>query len=119
MRVMVLAKSSPEAESMPDVQDASGMEAMMAFHKELSDAGVLLASDRLAPSSMSARVKFDGETRTVIDGPFTESKEIVGGFWIWQVRSFDEGVEWLKRAPFGGGMELEIRPILDMPDFAG
>jgi hypothetical protein len=111
MRVMVLAKSTPETENTE--HDPEGFEPMARFTEELVKAGVLLAADRLQPSSMGARVRFEGSGRTVIDGPFTEAKELVGGFWIWQVRSLDEAVEWLKRAPFGDGMELEIRPIYE------
>jgi len=113
---MVLAKSSPESESKSREPDQAGMEAMVRFSEELVAAGVLLASDRLHPSSKAARVRFDGSSRTVIDGPFTEAKELVAGFWIWQVRSLDEAIEWLKRAPFEGG-EFEIRQIYETADF--
>jgi hypothetical protein len=85
------------------------------FTEELVAAGVLLAGDRLHSSDKGARVRFDGSSRTVIDGPFTEAKELIAGFWIWQVRSLDEAIEWLKRAPFEGG-EFEIRQIFDMTD---
>jgi hypothetical protein len=112
MRVIIFAKSSPETETAPPPQ--GDWEAMGRFQQELVDAGVLLASDRLQPSSKGARVRFEGTKRTVIDGPFTEAKELVGGFWIWQVRSLDEAIEWLKRAPFGEGQELEVRPIAEM-----
>ena len=120
MRVMVLAKSSPEAEATEHdgegmEHDGDGMEAMGRFTEELVAAGVLLAADRLHPSSKGARVRFNGSSRTVIDGPFTEAKELVAGFWIWQVRSLDEAIEWLKRAPFEGG-EFEIRQIFEMTD---
>lgn len=114
MRVLVLAKSSPESESRSAEHDPHSMEAMGRFTEELVSAGVLLVSDALHPSSKGARVRFDGTSRTVIDGPFTEAKELVGGFWIWQVRSLDEAIEWLKRAPFEGG-EFEIRQIFDQP----
>ena len=115
MRVMILAKSSPESESRSGEPDQAGLEAMARFSDELVAAGVLLASDRLHPSSKGARVRFDGISRTVIDGPFTEAKELVAGFWIWQVRSLDEAIEWLKRAPFEGG-EFEIRQFFEMTD---
>lgn len=115
MRVIVLAKSTPETENAD--RDPAGWEAMGRFTEELVEAGVLLAADGLEPSSKGVRVRFDGGTRTVIDGPFTEAKELVAGFWIWQVRSLDEAIEWLKRAPFGDGSELEIRPIFEAPDF--
>ena len=112
MRVMVLAKCSPESETAEP--NPEGFEAMGRFTEELVAAGVLLAGDALQPSSNGARVRFDGSSRTVIDGPFTEAKELVAGFWIWQVRSLDEAIEWLKRAPFDGG-EFEIRQIFDQP----
>ena len=76
----------------------------------------MLAGDGLHPSSKGKRVKFSGEKRTVIDGPFTETKELIAGYWLWQVRSIDEAVEWLKRAPFDGGTELEIRPVFEAAD---
>jgi hypothetical protein len=114
MRVMVLAKTTPETEDAPpDPQaDPAGWEAMARFHEELTDAGVLLDAGRLHPSSKGARVRFEGTDRTVLDGPFTEAKELVGGYWIWQVRSLDEAIEWLKRAPFDGG-EFEIRTLFE------
>jgi len=112
---MVLAKSTPETENAE--RDQTGFEAMGRFSEELVDAGILLAADALESSSKGARVRFEGTHRTVIDGPFTEAKELVAGFWIWQVRSLDEAIEWLKRAPFGDGQELEIRPIFDAQDF--
>jgi hypothetical protein len=77
----------------------------------------MLAGEGLRPTSHAKRVKFSGGTPTVKDGPFTESKELIAGFWLWQVKSMDEAVEWLKRAPFGGGVEIEIRPIFEMEDF--
>ena len=89
------------------------------FNDELVKAGVMLAADGLHASSKGKRVRFtrSGERRTVIDGPFTETKELVAGFWIWEVKSMDEAVEWIKRAPFGGGVEIELRPIFEMEDF--
>jgi hypothetical protein len=114
MRVMVLAKSTPETENAPASQE--GWEAMARYHEELTKAGVLLAGDRLQPSSKGARVRFDGSRRSVVDGPFTEAKELVAGFWLWQVRSLDEAIEWLKRAPFDGG-EFEIREVFDADVF--
>ena len=77
----------------------------------------MLAGEGLHPSSKGVRVKFSGEKRTVIDGPFTESKELIAGFWLWQVKSMEEAVEWLRRAPFGGGVEIEIRPVFEAEDF--
>jgi hypothetical protein len=88
------------------------------FNQELIQAGMLLAGDGLHPSSKGKRVRFSGQQRTVIDGPFTETKELVGGYWIWQVRSMDEAVEWLKRAPFDRETEVEIRPVFEAEDFA-
>ena len=113
MRVMILAKSQPGSEN-PTNPTTEAVEAYWKFHEELTAAGILLAGDRLHPSSKGARVRFEGTSRTVTDGPFTEAKELVAGFWIWQVRSLDEAIEWLKRAPYDGG-EFEIRQIFDPP----
>jgi hypothetical protein len=90
---------------------------MMKFNEELVKAGVMLAGEGLTPTSKAKRVKFSGAQRTVLDGPFAESKEIVAGFWIWQVKSMDEAVEWIKRAPFDGGVEVTLRPVFDPADF--
>jgi hypothetical protein len=87
------------------------------FNEELVKAGVLLAAEGLQPSSKGKRVKFSGANRTVIDGPFTEAKELIAGFWLWQVRSMEEAIEWLKRAPFDGGTEVEIRQVFEAEDF--
>jgi hypothetical protein len=87
------------------------------FNEELVKAGVLLAAEGLQPSSKGKRVKFSESNRTVIDGPFTETKELIAGFWLWQVRSMDEAIEWLKRAPFDGGTEVEIRQVFEAEDF--
>jgi hypothetical protein len=115
MRVMVLIKNTPVSEdSLPPTEV---LEAMGRYNKELVGAGILLAGDGLTSSARGARVRFDGDRRTVIDGPFTEAKELVAGYWIWQVRSLDEAIEWLKRAPFGGSMEVEIRPVHELEDF--
>jgi hypothetical protein len=123
MRVIIFAKSTPDAEAAQAAGQgepgAEDWEPMMRFHEELAAAGVLLASDRLEPSSRGVRLRFDGPQPTVTDGPFTEAKELIAGFWLWQVNSLDEAIEWLKRAPFGGGMELEVRPIADMEPPAG
>jgi hypothetical protein len=113
---MVLVKGDPEAEQ-GQLPDESLVDRMTAFNEELVKAGVLLAADGLYPSAKGARVRFDGARRTVIDGPFAESKELVAGFWLWQVRSLDEAIEWLKQAPFDGGNEVEIRPIFEQEDF--
>lgn len=116
MRVMVLVKADKDSEAgvMPgeDVFIKMG-----AYNEELVKAGLLLAMDGLHPSSKGLRMRFDGAQRTVLDGPFAETKELLAGFWIWQVRSFEEAVEWLKRAPFDGGTEIELRPIFEMEDF--
>ena len=116
MRVMVLVKANKDSEAgmMPD-EDI--LTRMGAYNEELVKAGVLLAMDGLHPSAKGLRMRFQGAQRTVLDGPFAETKELLAGFWIWQVRSFDEAVEWLKRAPFDGGTEIELRPIFEMEDF--
>jgi hypothetical protein len=113
---MVLVKASPESEAgeMPGREDLSEMGN---FNEELVKAGVMLAGEGLHPSSKGVRVKFSGDERKVIDGPFAETKELVAGYWVWQVKSLDEAIEWLKRAPFGGGMEIEIRPVFEEDDF--
>jgi hypothetical protein len=111
---MVPASKESEAGVMPDVKLLTEMGK---FNDELVKAGVMLAGEGLRPSSHGKRIKFPGGTPTVKDGPFTESKELIAGFWLWQVKSMDEAVEWLKRAPFGGGVEIEIRPIFEMEDF--
>lgn len=87
------------------------------FNEELVKAGVMLAGEGLHPSSKGVRVKFDGNKRTVTDGPFAETKELVAGFWIWQVKSKEEAIEWLKRAPFDGGTEIELRQVFEAEDF--
>jgi hypothetical protein len=116
MRVMVIVPGDKNSESgqMPS-QDL--IEKMTKFNEELVKAGVMLAGEGLTPTSKGKRVKFSGQQRMVIDGPFAESKEIVAGFWIWQVQSIEEAVEWIKRAPFDGGVEIELRPIFDSEDF--
>jgi hypothetical protein len=116
MRVMVFvpADENSEAGKMPSEELIAKM---MKFNEELVKAGVMLAGEGLTPTSRAKRVRFSGSQRTVIDGPFTESKEIVAGYWLWQVRSMDEAVEWLKRAPFDGGVEVTIRPVFEAEDF--
>jgi hypothetical protein len=116
MRVMVIVKASKESEAgvLPDTKI---LKEMGKYNEQLVKAGVMLAGNGLQPTSKGKRVKFSGETRTVIDGPFTETKELIAGYWMWQVRSMDEAVEWLKRAPFDGGMEIEIRPVFEAADF--
>ena len=117
MRVMVIVPGdkNSEAGALPDERILTDMQK---FNEELVKAGVMLAAEGLQPTSKAVKVKFDGNKRTVIDGPFTEAKEIVAGFWLWQVRSMDEAIEWIKRAPFGGGVEIEIRPVFETEDFA-
>ncbi|HEY6350000.1 MAG TPA: YciI family protein [Candidatus Angelobacter sp.] len=117
MRVIVIVKASKESEAgiMPDKDIFTKMGA---YNEQLVKAGVMLAADGLHPTSKGKRVRFSGATRTVIDGPFAETKELIAGFWLWQVKSMDEAVEWLKRAPFDGGTEVEIRPIFETADFA-
>jgi hypothetical protein len=116
MRVMVIVKANPESEAgvLPD-QKILGE--MGKFNEQLVKAGVMLAGEGLQASAKGKRVRFDGAKRTVIDGPFAESKELIAGFWLWQVKSLDEAVEWLKRAPFDGGAEVEIRQVFELDDF--
>jgi hypothetical protein len=110
----VKANADSEAGAMPDEKMLTEMGK---FNEELVKAGVMLAGEGLHPSSKGVRVKFDGKKRTATDGPFAETKELVAGFWIWQVKSKEEAVEWLKRAPFDGGEEVEIRQIFETEDF--
>ena len=116
MRVMVLVKATKESEAGV-LPDRKILAEMGKFNEELVKAGVMLAGEGLRPSSKGKRVRFEGPKRTVLDGPFTESKELIAGFWLWQVKSMDEAVEWLKRAPFGGGTEVEIRQVAEADDF--
>jgi hypothetical protein len=115
MRVVVLVKATEDSEAgqMPSEAELADMNE---FNEELVKAGVMLAGDGLHPSSRGVRVAFSGGERKVIDGPFAETKELLAGYWVWQVRSLDEAVEWLKRAPFRDG-EVEIRPIFEADDF--
>ena len=116
MRFMVLVKADKaiEAGVLPDEKMLTDMGN---FNEELSKAGVMLAGEGLHPTSKGKRVRFSGTQRTVIDGPFPETKELVAGFWIWQLKSMDEAIEWIKRAPFDGGTEIEIRQIFEAEDF--
>lgn len=116
MRVMVIVKANQESEAgvLPDLKILS---AMQQFNEELVKAGVMLAGDGLHPSSKGKRVRFDGDKRMVIDGPFPETKELIAGFWLWKVNSMNEAVEWLKKAPFGGGVEIEIRQVFETEEF--
>ena len=116
MRVMVFVKANPESEAgvLPSTEILTKMGK---YNEELVKAGIMLAGEGLRPSSKGKRVKFDGGKKTVTDGPFAETKELIAGFWIWQVRSMEEAVEWLKRAPFDGGTEVELRPVFEAEDF--
>ena len=115
MRFMVIVKASKESEAgvMPSAKE---LEQMGKYNEELIKAGVMLAGDGLHPSKKAKRVRFGGSKPTVIDGPFAETKELVAGFWLWQCKSVEEAVEWLKRAPFQEG-EVELRPIFELSDF--
>ena len=116
MRVMVFVKANKESEAgqMPSEKILTEMGK---YNEQLVNAGIMLAGEGLQPSSKGKRVKFSGASRTVIDGPFAETKELIAGYWLWKVKSMDEAVEWLKRAPFDGGTEIEIRPIFEAEDF--
>jgi hypothetical protein len=112
--VLVPANEDSEKGVMPDEKELAEMGN---FNEELVKAGVMLAGEGLHPTSKAARVRFDGDKRTVIDGPFTESKELIAGYWLWQVRDMDEAIEWIKRAPFDRGTEIELRPVFETEDF--
>jgi hypothetical protein len=116
MRFMVLVKANKDSEAgvLPDEKILTEMGK---FNEELEKAGVLLAAEGLQASSKGARVKFSGTKRTVTDGPFAETKELIAGFWLWQVKSKAEAIEWLKRAPFEDGFEVEIRQVFEVEDF--
>jgi hypothetical protein len=116
MRFMVIVKASGESESGAMPTEAQLSE-MGRYNEELVKAGVMLTGEGLQPSSRGARVRFDGDTQTVIDGPFSEAKELVAGFWLLQAKSLEECVEWVKRAPFDGGAEIEIRQVAEAEDF--
>jgi len=116
MRVMVIVKANKESEAgvFPDKEILTKMGK---YNEELVKAGIMLAGDGLHPTAKGKRVRFSGAIRTVIDGPFTETKELIAGYWLWQVRSMEEAVEWLKRAPFDGGAEVELRQVFEAEDF--
>jgi hypothetical protein len=116
MRVMVIVKASKESEGgvMPSAKELTEMGN---YNQKLADAGIMLDGDGLHPTSKGKRVRFSGTERTVIDGPFAETKELIAGYWVWKVKSIDEAVDWLKRAPFDGGTEIELRPIFESADF--
>jgi hypothetical protein len=112
--VIVKANKDSEAGVLPTERELTDMGR---YNEELVEAGVMLAGEGLQSSAKGKRVRFDGSKRTVIDGPFAETKELVAGFWLWQCKSMDEAVEWLKRAPFGRGTEIEIRQVFEADDF--
>ena len=116
MRVMVFVPGNQDSEAgvMPSQELIAKM---TKYNEELVKAGVMLDGKGLTPTAKAKRIRFEGGRRTIIDGPFAESKELVAGYWIWQVKSIEEAVEWLKRAPFDGGVELTIRPIFEPADF--
>src|SRR5437870_13127908 len=117
MRVLIMAKEGEQSEAAtPPTPEA--MAEYQKFNEELIKAGVVLESGRLHPSSEGRRVRFDGKKRTVIDGPFAETKELVAGYWLWQVRTMDEALEWLKRAPYDGGT-FEVREVLEYEGMGG
>jgi hypothetical protein len=113
--VIVKANKDSEAGILPSQEIFA---AMGKYNEELVKAGVMLAGEGLQPSSKGVRVKFSGTNRTVTDGPFTETKELIAGFWLWQVKSREEALEWLKRAPFDGGTEIELRQVYEASDFS-
>jgi hypothetical protein len=116
MRVLVIVKANKDSEAgvMPSREILT---AMGKFNEELVKAGVMLAAEGLRPSSKGKRIRFEGGKKTITDGPFAETKELIAGFWLWQVRSLDEAIEWLKRSPFDGGAEVEVRPVFEAEDF--
>ena len=118
MRVMVLIKGDDDSEA-GGLPDEEMLTQMTNYNEELVKAGVMLAGEGLHPSSKGARVRFSGDQRTVIDGPFTEAKELIAGYWLWQVRSMEEAIEWAKRVPNPTGVEseIEIRPVFEAEDF--
>jgi hypothetical protein len=117
---MVIVKATKDSEAEVQPGDEQMLKEMGAFNEELVKAGIMLAGEGLRPSSQGKRVKFSGPRRTVIDGPFTETKELVAGFWLWKVKSMDEAVEWVKRCPnpMPGDSEIEIRRVYETEDFA-
>src|SRR3954464_11056115 len=116
MRFMVIVKADKNSEAgvMPSKEL---LEKMGKYNEELVKAGVMLAGDGLHPRSKGVRIRFDGAKRTVVDGPFAETKELIAGYWLWQVKSREEAIEWLKRAPFDGGTQVEIREVFEASDF--
>ncbi len=123
MRVMVLVKATEDSEKgfVPSPENTEMLEAMGKFNDDLTNAGILLAADGLTPSSQGKRITFDGPNRTVIDGPFAQPRELVAGFWLWEVKDMDEAVAWVKRCPnpMPGPSEIEIRPLYELADLLG
>jgi hypothetical protein len=115
-RFMILVKADEHSEA-GEMPKEEGLAEMGKYNEELVKAGVMLAGDGLHPSSKGLRIRFDGSERTVIDGPFAETKELIAGYWLWQTKSKEEAIEWLKRAPFDGGTEIELRPVFEADDF--
>jgi hypothetical protein len=122
MRVMVFVKATADSEKglFPEAEMTSMLEAMGRYNEELVKAGIMLSGDGLTPSSQGKRIAFNGPRRTVIDGPFAETRELVAGFWLWEVKDMDEAVAWVKRCPnpMPGPSEIEIRPLYEMADFS-
>jgi hypothetical protein len=116
MRVMVMVKASKESEA-GEMPSQELLAAMGKYNEELANAGIMVAGEGLHPTSKAKRVRFSGPQPTVIDGPFSETKELVAGYWLWKVKSMDEAVAWLKKAPFEGGAEVDIRPLFETDDF--
>ncbi len=116
MRFMVIVKANEESEAGV-LPDAKILGEMGKYNEQLVKAGVMLAGEGLHPSSKGVRVRFEGGKRMVIDGPFAETKELIAGYWLWQVKSKEEAIEWLKRAPFDGGTEVELRQVFETEDF--
>jgi len=116
MRVMVIVKANRQSEA-GEMPGKEILTAMGNYNDELVKAGVMLAGEGLHPTARGKRVRFEGSRKTVVDGPFAESKELIAGFWLWQVKSMEEAVEWLKRAPFDDGEEVELRPVFEAEDF--
>jgi hypothetical protein len=113
---MVIVKANKESEAgvLPSKEILT---AMGKYNEELVKAGIMLAGEGLHPSSKGVRVKFDGKKRTLTDGPFAETRELIAGFWMWKVKSMEEAIEWLKRAPFDGGTEIEVRRVFETEEF--
>jgi hypothetical protein len=118
MRVMVIVKASPESEA-GEMPKTEMLEAMGRYNEELAKAGIMLAGEGLHPSSNGARVRFSGTDRSVVDGPFAETKELIAGFWLWEVRDMDEAIEWVKRCPnpMESDSEIEVRQVFEADDF--